>query len=305
MRKAIDIKDLNFNYPDGTPALENISLEVFAGESVAIIGPNGSGKTTLLLHLNGILKGQKGSVEIFGANTNDGDIKGLRRKVGVIFQDPDDQLFMPSVFDDVAFGPINMGVAKGLVKERVKTALELVGLSGYEDRCSHHLSFGEKKRVSFATILSMEPEMLVLDEPTANLDPRSRDELVNIVKRLNEAGKTIIMATHDVNAVAEVANRVYVLNRSIVARGTTREIFSNQKLLRENNLDIPEVAHLFEVLRCFGYNCEELPLSIDEAVDHLTRTMEQDGKHVHLHIHEHTHEELAKLAERGFNHHVK
>ena len=305
MRKAIDIKDLNFSYPDGTLALENISLEVFAGESVAIIGPNGSGKTTLLLHLNGILKGQKGSVEILGTNTNDGDITELRRRVGIIFQDPDDQLFMSSVFDDVAFGPINMGVAKELVKERVKTALELVGLSGYEDRCSHQLSFGEKKRVSFATILSMEPEMLVLDEPTANLDPRSRDELINIVKRLNEAGKTIIMATHDVNAVAEIADRIYVLNRSIVATGTTREIFSHQKLLRENNLDAPEVAHLFEVLRCFGYNCEELPLSIDEAVDHLTRTMEQDGKHIHLHIHEHTHEELAKLAEGKHNHHLK
>jgi cobalt/nickel transport system ATP-binding protein len=128
--------------------------------------------------------------------------------------------------------------------------------------------------------------------------------LITIVRRLNKEGKTIIIATHDVNAVAELANRVYVLNKSIVASGTTREIFSNQKLLRENNLGVPEVVHLFEILQCFGYNCEDLPLSIDEAVAHLTRTIEQGGKHIHLHIHEHTHEELAKLSESKYNHHL-
>lgn len=301
--KAIDIKDLSFRYSDGTLALDRVSLEVFAGESVALVGPNGGGKTTLLLHLNGILKGQAGSVEVFGTNTKHGNLKEIRRRVGIVFQDPDDQLFMSTVFDDVAFGPINLGLREGVVRGKVEIALEMVGLSGYEDRCSHHLSFGEKKKVSFATVLSMDPEILVFDEPTANLDPRSRADLISIISKLNEEGRTIVIATHDVDAVAEIASRVYVLNRGIVAEGTVGGIFSNMELLRGNNLKVPEIARLFEVLRCFGYDCDELPLSIEEAVDHLTRTIEQDGKHVHLHIHEHTHEELARLLGSRHNHH--
>ena len=300
--RAISIQDLSFRYSDGTLALDKVSLDVFAGESVALLGPNGGGKTTLLLHLNGVLKGGAGSVEIFGTNTRDGNLKEIRRRVGIVFQDPDDQLFMSTVFDDVAFGPINMRLERGVVREKVKMALGMVALSGYEDRCSHHLSFGEKKRVAFATVLSMDPEILVFDEPTANLDPKSRADLIAIVRKLNEKGMTIVIATHDVDAVADMAKKVYVMNKAIVAGGTAREIFSNVELLRENNLKVPETAHLFEVLRCFGYSCEELPLSIEEAIDHLTKTIERDGKHAHLHIHEHTHEQLAELLE-GRHHH--
>lgn len=302
MKLAVQIKDLSFIYPNGNLALENISLDISEGESVAIIGPNGAGKSTLLLHLNGILKGEKGNVEIFGDDTLDGDIREIRRRVGIVFQDPDDQLFMPTVFDDVAFGPINLGLAEKEVNERVFKALSMVGLDGYGDKCPHNLSFGEKKRLCLATILSMDPDILVLDEPASNLDPRSRQELIGTIKKLKQEGKTIITATHDVNAVAEIADRIYVLNKRILAEGATRDIFSRTELLRGEGLSVPEVARLFDVLRCFGYDCADLPLSIDEAITHLTETIESaEGEHIHLHIHEHTHSELDETI-RKHNH---
>ena len=303
MTKAISINNLGYSYPDGTPALKDVSLDIHEGESIAIIGPNGAGKSTFLLHLNGVLRNENGAVKIFGDKIHDKNIQEIRRRVGIVFQDPDDQLFMPTVFDDVAFGPINLGLSKDEVEKRVDMALRRVGLSGYEDRSPHHLSFGEKKRASFATILSMEPDILVLDEPTSNLDPKSRTELIKTIKDLNEEGKTIITATHDLNAVPDIASRVYVLNRTIVDQGTTREIFENLYLLREMNLDVPEVVRLFEVLKCFGYDYENLPLSIEEAISHLTGTIESEGGHVHLHIHEHTHERLNK-ARNAHNHHT-
>jgi cobalt/nickel transport system ATP-binding protein len=225
------------------------------------------------------------------------------KDVGIVFQDPDDQLFMPTLFDDLAFGPINIGLNEEEVRRRVERALLMLGLSGYEGRCPHHLSYGEKKKAALAAVMSMEPRILVLDEPTANLDPRSRAELIGIIKELNEReGITIIVATHDVNAIPALADRVYVLNRTIIAEGTAQKIFSDFELLRANNLGVPEVFKLFEVLRCFGYNCEELPLSIDEAIEHLTNTIEVNGGHIHLHIHEHTHEEVKKLRSK-YEHH--
>ncbi len=305
MRKAISVSDLNYKYPDGTLALKDVSMDIFEGESVALIGPNGAGKSTFLLHLNGVLKEGDGAVKIFGNEIHDRNIHEIRRKVGIVFQDPDDQLFMPTVFDDVAFGPINLGLGKDEVERRVKVALEKVGLSGYEDRSPHHLSFGEKKRASFATVLSMEPDILVLDEPTSNLDPKSRSELINTIKELNDDGKTIITATHDLNAVPDIAGRVYVLDKTIVAQGTTREVFEDLDLLRKINLDVPEVVRLFEVLRCFGYDYENLPLSIEEAISHLTQAIESEGGHIHLHIHEHTHERLSRTKEWHNHHTVK
>ncbi len=286
-----------------TLALEDVSLDVFEGESVVLLGPNGAGKSTLLLHLNGILRSEKGSIEIFEEGMDDGDIRSIRKKVGIVFQDPDDQMFMPTVFDDVAFGPINLGLSEEDVGKRVASALSMVGLTGYGNKCPHNLSFGEKKRVALATILSMEPEILVFDEPTSNMDPKSRTELIRTIKELNSEGKTIITATHDVNAVPEIAKRAYVLNKTILAYGTVKEIFENADLLREVNLEVPEVVKLFEILRCFGYNCEELPLSVEESIEHLTRTIEGKDGHVHLHIHEHTHEQLNSVIDRHFHPH--
>jgi cobalt/nickel transport system ATP-binding protein len=296
-KEAITIRNLSYTYSDGTKALEDVSLEVHEGERVAIIGPNGAGKTTLLLHLNGILHGTEGQVEVFGKSVGKVKREEIIKDIGLVFQDPDDQLFMPTIFDDLAFGPINLGLKEDKVRERVEKALLTLGLSGYENRCPHHLSYGEKKKAALAAVMSMEPRILVLDKPTANLDPRSRAELIEIIKRLNEQeGITIVTATHDVNAVPELADRVYVLNKRIIAEGDTQKIFSDVELLKENNLEVPEVFKLFEMLQCFGYNCEELPLSIEEAVEHLTRTVETEGGHIHLHIHKHTHDQVRKLT---------
>nr|CBH39054.1 putative cobalt import ATP-binding protein [uncultured archaeon]CBH39363.1 putative cobalt import ATP-binding protein [uncultured archaeon] len=295
-REAITIRHLCYTYPDGTKVLEDVSLEVYEGERIAIVGPNGAGKTTFLLHLNGILRGSDGQVEVFGKSVDKVKREEITKEVGIVFQDPDDQLFMPTLFDDLAFGPINMGLKENEVRERVEKTILSLGLTGYENRSPHHLSGGEKKKAALAAVMSMEPRILVLDEPTANLDPRSRAELIASIKRLNEEeGITIVIATHDVNAVPELVDRVYVLNKRIIAEGTIQKIFSDVELLKENNLEVPEVFKLFEVLKCFGYNCEELPLSINEAIEHLTRTVETEGGHIHLHIHEHTHEEVRKL----------
>jgi len=303
MRKAITIKNLSYVYPDGTKALEDINMEIYEEERVAIAGPNGAGKTTLLLHFNGILNSSGGDVEIFGKGVQDKNKKDIVKDVGIVFQNPDDQLFMPTIFDDVAFGPTNLGLKKEIVKERVQEALFKVGLSGYEERCPHHLSLGEKKRAALATVISMRPKILVLDEPTANLDSKSRRELIEIVKNLNEKEKvTVVIATHDVNALPELVDRVYVLKGTIIGEGTPRQIFSDFNLLRRANLEAPDVFKLFEVLKCFGYNCEKLPLSMEEAIEHLTNTITTSGGHIHLHIHEHTHFSAMKLKNK-YNHH--
>ncbi len=303
MREAITIKNLSYTYSEDTRALESVNMTVHEGERIAIVGPNGAGKTTLLLHLNGILHGTDGQVEVFGKSVDKVKREEIIKDIGLVFQDPDDQLFMPTIFDDLAFGPINLGLKEDEVRERVEKALLTLGLSGYENRCPHHLSYGEKKKASLAAVMSMEPRILVLDEPTANLDPRSRAELIEIIKGLNEReGITIVTATHDVNAVPTLADRVYVLNKRIIAEGTSQKIFSDVELLKENNLEVPEVFKLFEVLQCFGYNCEELPLSVDDAIEHLTRTVETEGGHIHLHIHKHTHDQVRKLKDK-YEHH--
>lgn len=303
MSEAITVRNLSYEYPEGTKALEDLNLEVHEGERIAIVGPNGAGKTTFLLHLNGILRGSNGQVEVFGKSVKKEKREEIIKDLGIVFQDSDDQLFMPTLFDDLAFGPINLGLPEDEVRARVKKALFSLGLSGYEDRCPHHLSYGEKRKASLAAVMSMEPRILVLDEPTANLDPKSRAELIGIIRRLNEReGITIVTATHDVNAIPALADRVYVLNKRIIAEGTSREIFSDVDLLKETNLEVPEVFKLFEVLRCFGYNCEELPLSIDDAIEHLTNTVENGGGHIHLHVHRHTHDEVRKLKNK-YEHH--
>lgn len=301
MDKIISVKDLSYRYPGGEKALQDVSLEISRGEALVFLGPNGAGKSTLLLHLTGVLKGE-GLVKVFGEEVRKKNRKDLIREIGMVFQNPDDQLFMPTIFDDVAFGPLNMGLSEGEVRERVSDALQRVGLQDYENRMPHQLSLGEKKKAALATILSMDPEIIVLDEPTANLDPKSRRDLVGVIRDLKERGKTIVISTHDVSLVPELADRVYVLDKGIVAEGTPREIFLNMELLKKTNLEIPPISQLFEVLACFGYNCSALPLSMDEAVKHLTEIMETGDGHVHLHLHEHTHSELKKLKDK-YGHH--
>jgi cobalt/nickel transport system ATP-binding protein len=232
----IKVENLSYTYPDGQRALERLNFALRKGESVGIIGPNGAGKSTFLLNLNGILKGD-GEVIVAGitlSKNSRGGLREVRRKVGLVFQDPDDQLFMPTVYDDVAFGPLNLGLPVEELEERVGQALAAVGLSGYEGRFSHHLSLGEKKRVSLATVLSMNPEILVLDEPTSNLDPKARRQLVKILNSLNH---TKIIATHDLDFSLETTERTVLFYQGrIVADGPTKEILSNETLLRQYDL---------------------------------------------------------------------
>lgn len=303
MKEAICVKGLTYSYPDGTPALEDINITINEGEKIVIIGPNGAGKTTFFLHLNGTLKSQDNRILIKGKDINRMSNSERIRKVGIVFQDPDDQLFMPTIFDDVAFGPINIGMPEEEVKERVKKALSKVGLEGFEERVPHNLSYGQKKRAALAAVLSMEPEILILDEPTANLDPKSRADFIKVIDNLNKEGITTMIAMHDVNALPDLADRVYVLNKGIIAEGSPMEIFSDWDLLKDNNLEAPDIFKFFKVLGCFGYNCEDLPLSLDEAVEVLTRTIEKENGHVHLHIHEHTHAEIKDVM-HSYNHHT-
>ncbi len=230
MIKAIELEDLSFSYPDGTDALSGITFSVDAGECLGIIGPNGAGKTTLLLHLNGILKG-RGSIKVFGKLLGEENISSIRRDVGLVFQDPEMQLFMPTVFEDVSFGPLHMGLSIEEIKERVSQALNDVDMSFASSKISHHLSFGEKKRVSIATVLSMQPKVLVLDEPTSNLDPKHRSQLIDILKSI---AVTKIIASHDLDMVRRLADRVLFLeDGKVAAMGPAGEVLGNSRLFKE------------------------------------------------------------------------
>ncbi len=234
--KAVQIRGLSFSYPDGTRALEGVSLSVEQGECVGIIGPNGAGKSTLLLHLNGILQG-KGEVRVLGVPVLPPHFREIRSSVGLVFQDPDNQLFMPTVFEDVAFGPLAMGLSKEEILRRVEAALASVDLQGFGKRHSHHLSLGEKKRIAIATVLSMQPQVLVLDEPSSNLDPKHRRQLMRLLAGLD---LTKIIVTHDLEMVDELCARVILLeNGRVVAEGPSRQILSDRTLLEAHSLECP------------------------------------------------------------------
>ena len=239
MEEIIRIDNLSFCYPDAQQALTDISLTIYQGETVALIGPNGAGKSTLLLHLNGILR-SNGVVKVLGRPVDDKNLKWLRSKVGLIFQNPDDQLFSSTVFDDVAFGPINMGYSEAEVWQCVAKALDWVGMTGYEQRSPHHLSVGEKKRISIATVLSMAPEILVIDEPTSNLDPGSKWSLISLLKRLPV---TKIVASHDLELVRALCQRTIILDQGqVIADGTTDHILADKPLLAAHGLAPPNAT---------------------------------------------------------------
>ncbi len=225
---------MSYTYPDGTAALKNISFDIYEQESIGIIGANGAGKSTLLLHFNGILRVEEGEINIFGLSFKRKDLTAIRRIAGLVFQDPDDQLFMPTVFDDIAFGPMNLGYRKGEVENKVKQALTEVGLPDIGKRLAHHLSLGEKKRVALATVLAMDLKIILLDEPTSNLDARAKKQVMKIVKNLPLVK---VIATHDLDLVSVLCNRVIVLDHGEkVADGETRTILSDDKLLQEYGL---------------------------------------------------------------------
>lgn len=237
---ALLVESLAYEYPDGNQALHDVSIRIERGERVALLGPNGSGKTTLVKHLNGILVGAHGSVSIDGVRIDPADkqgLRGIRSSVGIVFQDPDDQLFMPTVREDVSFGPYNMGARGEELDLVVKDALQRVGMWEQRDRPPHHLSFGQRRRVAVATVLSMSPKILVLDEPSSNLDPASRRELAEILEGLDV---TLLMVTHDLPYALELCERSLVLaDGYVVADGRTRDILRDDELLKKNRLELP------------------------------------------------------------------
>lgn len=234
---ALDVSELSFRYPDGTVALDHVNLRVDAGEHVAVLGPNGAGKTTLALHLNGILRASSGHVHVTGLPVVKANLGEVRRRVGIVFQDPDDQLFMPTVRDDVAFGPANLGLRGVELDRRVEDALGAVGMLDCGDRTPHHLSFGQRRRAALATVLAMKPEVLVLDEPSSNLDPVARRELADLLRTLPQA---VLIVTHDLPYALELCARAVIMNEGrVVADGPTRTILRNADLMRANRLELP------------------------------------------------------------------
>jgi cobalt transport protein ATP-binding subunit len=236
MTNVLSVRNLRFSYHDHHEALRGVSFDLCEGDKVALVGPNGAGKSTLMLHLNGILRGQ-GEVIVGGERITRDNLPAIRGMVGLVFQNPDDQLFSPTVFEDVAFGPLHMGLSKDEVLARVEAALQAVRMSNYRDRMSHHLSVGEKKRIAIATVLSMNPQILVLDEPSAGLDPRARRTLINL---LRELPITMLVSTHDMKLVEELFPRTIVMDEGlIVADGETKEILADERFLNAHGLEKP------------------------------------------------------------------
>ena len=265
----LEVKNIKYSYNKDYQALKGVSLKVEEGEMVALLGKNGAGKSTLFLHLNGIFEPDEGQVFIEGEELKY-DKKSLlkfRQKVGIVFQNPDDQIFAPTVEEDVAFGPLNLGLPMEEVQRRVTEALARVGMSGYEKKAPHHVSGGQKKRVAIAGILAMKPKIMVLDEPTAGLDPQGVTDLSRLLKELNDEGITIIISTHEVNLVPNYAQRVFVLvDGLLIAEGTPKEIFAQPEILDKANLEVPIVTELFQDLEEEGFDMKgDYPLTIDEA----------------------------------------
>ena len=266
--KMIQAKNLSFFYDEGTKALDNIDFFVNEGEFVGILASNGGGKTTLLKTLVGLLKPQQGDIFIEGKAIKELSQKLLYQKIGFVFQNPNDQLFCSTVSEDIAFGPNNLGLSKEEIKERVKFALELTQMYGLEDRPIHHLSFGQQKRVCIAGVLAMKPKILILDEPTAGLDPKGELNLMHLLNKLNKENKiTIIMATHMIDLLPLFIDRIYVLNKGrIFKEGTPLEVFSDPAMIKEVHLRLPYITHFIEELRKKdGLILNGLPLTIGEA----------------------------------------
>jgi cobalt/nickel transport system ATP-binding protein len=301
---VVDVDGVHFAYPDGHKVLKGLSFKINKGEKVALIGPNGAGKSTLMSQLNGVQLAGSGRVSIGGMEVSKDNLKDIRRKVGIVFQDPDDQLFCPTVYDDVAFGPLNLGLPAGDIASRVKEALAVVGLEGFEERASFHLSFGERKRVALATVLSYQPEILVFDEPSTNMDPMNRRNLINWLKA---SDKTLLLCTHDLDIVLEVCDRCLLLvDGRIEADGPSSKILYDRKLLEENKLEMPLALMTHELLH--GILAEQ---DMDEEHRHIIGKFLHAHRHVHgtdahvhvhLHAHDHIHEHLHEAVDESHFH---
>jgi len=271
----LETKDLAYTYPDGTEALKKVNIQIKKGEKIAIMGPNGAGKSTLFSHFNGLTEPTSGHVEIDGEKIifERDELLKVRQKVGIVFQDPNDQLFAPTVKEDVAFGPMNMGLDYDEVKKRIKESLEMVGMSGFEDKTPHHLSGGQQKRVAIAGIVAMRPDIMILDEPTAGLDPEGVDKVLDILNKLNDEGISIIISSHDIEMVNQFAEKIFVLySGEIIAEGNKHQIFSDKELLKKAHLKAPVTTEILYKLKENGLNVDTEKISIEETVEEILKS---------------------------------
>ena len=290
---AIQVDNVFFTYPDGHKVLKGASGTIKKGEKVALIGPNGAGKSTFMSLLNGVSLATEGTVSISGQKVEKDNLKEIRRKVGIVFQDPDDQLFCPTVYDDVAFGPLNLDLPKNEIDARVKESLNTVGLNGFEERSSFHLSFGERKRLALATVLSYQPDILVFDEPSTNMDPLNRRKLI---QWLADSDKTILLCTHDLDIALDVCDRCLVLSDGhFVSHGPASEILYDRTLLEENHLELPLALMTHELLHeklssgQMDAEHKRIIASFLHAHRHSHGPEGHDHVHIHFHPHEHKH----------------
>lgn len=266
----LETSSLGYAYDDGTRALKAVELAVEEGEKVAVIGPNGAGKSTLIHLVAGFRMPFEGAVRVGGEELNEDSADHLRRLLGMLFQDPDDQIFMPTVEEDVAFGPMNLDLDN--VDERVTKGLRSVGIEQLRRRRPHRLSHGMKKRVAIAGVLAMDPQVLLLDEPTAGLDPESRASLIELLRGMK---KTMLLATHDLDAAAEIADRVVLLNGEVLFNGTMAELVGRRELLERCGMRLPQLQQLFQRLIDMGYDIPKVPTSMDHAVAEAARALDR------------------------------
>lgn len=257
---AIDINQLSYEYQDGTKAIDKMSLSIPVGAKVALLGPNGAGKSTFLHHLNGLKMPQEGSITIMGIPLNKKNIKAIRQKVGLVFQDPDDQVFSGTVLEDVQFGPRNLGMSEEEIEDVCRASLGSVGMLEYKHKPPFHLSYGQKKRVAIAGILAMKPDIVILDEPMSYLDPQGKDEVAALLQALNFMGKTIILSTHDVDFAASWADTIILMKEGQLLTTGGPELLVHEDWIRKANLHLPIIARLFRML-----DVEKLPLNEQEA----------------------------------------
>ncbi len=268
----LETKNLSFTYPDGTEALKNVNLKIKKGEKIAIMGPNGAGKSTLFSHFNGLTEPTSGHVEVDGEKIvyEREELLKVRQKVGIVFQDPNDQLFAPTVKEDVAFGPMNLGLEYEEVNRRIKESLEMVGMAGFEEKTPHHLSGGQQKRVAIAGIVAMRPEIMILDEPTAGLDPEGVDKVLDILDNLNNEGISIVISSHDIEMVNQFADKIFVLyGGEIIAEGDKHQIFSDKELLKKAHLKAPVTTEILYKLKENGLDVDTEKIDVDEAVEEI------------------------------------
>ena len=278
----LEAEHLTYGYEEKRHAIEDLSIAFEEGKTTAILGANGAGKSTLFLHLNGILQPEHGEVRFRGQpiSYKKAGLRQLRSKVGIVFQNPDDQLFSASVYQDISFGAVNMGLPSEEVHRRVNAVMEQIGITYLKDRPTHSLSFGQKKRVAFAGIMVMQPEVIILDEPTAGLDPKGRDEILQQIKKLQtETGLTILLVSHSMEDVAEYVDRIIVMNKgSVMYDDTPREVFKHYKELEEVGLAAPQVTYIMHELKARGADVDVDATTIEEAAEEIARVWKQNNQ---------------------------